>query len=261
MKTFYQNKYLVDVFASIMFFTRIPINWSYFSNTAPDLTRAAWSFPLVGFLIGVLSGIFGEFLISINVPSFLSCSIAIAISVLITGAFHEDGLADMADGFGAGGSPKKINEIMHDSRLGTYGTAALILGLLIRLGLLVCLVDLGYSLLIILSIGFASGKLAIIFMRNLYQTSSLAKTGSIIEAVSPKKILFASLIWFVPVFSYLPLFAFLLGTILIVIIVFFIGRMSKQKLGGITGDVLGATAFLSELAFLLGLVIYFSGVI
>ena len=72
-------------------------------------------------------------------------------------------------------------------------------------------VDLGYSLLIILSIGFASGKLAIIFMRNLYQTSSLAKTGSIIEAVSPKKILFASLIWFVPVFSYLPLSAFLLG--------------------------------------------------
>ena len=63
MKTFYQNKYLVDVFASIMFFTRIPINWSYFSNTAPDLTRAAWSFPLVGFLIGILSGIFGEFLI------------------------------------------------------------------------------------------------------------------------------------------------------------------------------------------------------
>ena len=117
MKTFYQNKYLVDVFASIMFFTRIPINWSYFSNTAPDLTRAAWSFPLVGFLIGVLSGIFGEFLISINVPSFLSCSIAIAISVLITGAFHEDGLADMADGFGAGGSPKKINEIINDQIL------------------------------------------------------------------------------------------------------------------------------------------------
>ena len=62
-------------------------------------------------------------------------------------------------------------------------------------------------------------------------------------------------------FSYLPLFAFISGTILIVILVFFIGRMSKQKLGGITGDVLGATAFLSELAFLLGLAIYLSGVI
>ena len=126
MKDYYKNKYLVDVFASIMFFTRIPINWPFFSDKAPNLTRAAWSFPLVGFLIGILSGILGELLILINVPTYLSCVIVIAISVLITGAFHEDGLADMADGFGAGGTPKKINEIMHDSRLGTYGTAALL---------------------------------------------------------------------------------------------------------------------------------------
>ena len=79
--------------------------------------------------------------------------------------------------------------------------------------------------------------------------------------VSTKKILFASLIWFVPVFSYLPFLAILSGTILMIIVVFFIGRMSRQKLDGITGDVLGATAFLSELAFLFGLVIYLSGLI
>ena len=92
-----------------MFFTRIPINWPYFSDKAPDLTRAAWSFPLVGFLVGFLSGGFGELLILINVPVFISCVTAITISVLLTGAFHEDGLADMADGFGAGGKPEKIN--------------------------------------------------------------------------------------------------------------------------------------------------------
>ena len=103
MKVFIQNKYLLDFLASIMFFTRIPINWSYFSKEAPDLTRAAWSFPLVGFLIGFLSGIFGELFILINIPILLSCVIAISISVIITGAFHEDGFADMADGFGAGG--------------------------------------------------------------------------------------------------------------------------------------------------------------
>ena len=65
------------------------------------------------------------------------------LSIVLTGAFHEDGLADMADGFGAGGTAVKINKIMHDSRLGTYGTAALTLGLLIRLGLVVSLVELG----------------------------------------------------------------------------------------------------------------------
>ena len=81
MKTFFQNKYLVDIFASIMFFTRIPINWPYFSDKAPDLTRAAWSFPLVGFLVGFVSGGFGELLIFINVPVFISCVTAITISV------------------------------------------------------------------------------------------------------------------------------------------------------------------------------------
>ena len=107
---------------------------------------------------------------------------------MITGAFHEDGLADMADGFGAGGSPEKINEIMHDSRLGTYGTSALTLGLLIRIGITIALVDLGYSMLIILAISFASGKLAILFMRNFSYPSNFAKTGTIIEYISFSKI-------------------------------------------------------------------------
>ena len=187
MKTFFQNKYLVDIFASIMFFTRIPINWPYFSDKAPDLTRAAWSFPLVGFLVGFLSGGFGELLILINVPVFISCVTAITISVLLTGAFHEDGLADMADGFGAGGKPDKINKIMHDSRLGTYGTSALTLGFLIRLGLVMSLVNLGYSLFIILSIGFASGKLAIIFMRLIHLMNKINLQQSILIFVTHKR--------------------------------------------------------------------------
>ena len=258
MKVFLQNKYLIDISSAVMFFTRIPINWSYFSDEAPDLTRAAWSFPLIGFLVGILSGIFGELCIFINLPTFLSCVIAIAFSVIITGAFHEDGLADMADGFGAGGSPEKINEIIHDSRLGTYGTSALTLGLLIRLGLVISLVDLGYSLLVILCFGFASGKLAIILIRNLYDTSIFSKTGIIIEYVSIKNLLAAIILWFIPIAFVFPFFAILLGSFLVVGVVFLMGKMSKQKLGGITGDILGATAFLSELAFLLGLIIYLS---
>ena len=61
----------------------------------------------------------------------------------------------MADGFGAGGSPKRVNEIMQDSRLGTYGVTALTLGLLIRVGLVVSLVDLGYSFALIMGIGLS----------------------------------------------------------------------------------------------------------
>ena len=145
---------------------------------------------------------------------------------------------------------------MHDSRLGTYGSTALTLGLLIRLGLVVSLVELGNSLILILSVGFASGKLAIIFLRNLYKTSKFSKTGSIIEKVSILKLIFATISWFFPIYFFYPLVSILLGILFIFVVIFLIGNMSKKKIGGLTGDVLGATAFISELAFLFALTIY-----
>lgn len=256
MKIFIQNKYLLDFLASIMFFTRIPIKWQFFSDKPPNLTRAAWCFPLIGYVIGIISGTIGDLCLFINLPIFLSCTIAITLSVIITGAFHEDGLADMADGFGAGGLPEKVNKIMHDSRLGTYGTVALILGLLIRLGLVVSLVELGYSIMAILAFSFASGKLSIIFMRNFFNVSNFSKNGSIIEHVSTKNWLVATTLWFAPVFFIFPFLAILFGFILNFCVIFVIGKMSQRKLNGITGDILGATAFTTELVFLLGLIIY-----
>ena len=238
-----------------MFFTRIPIKWSFFSDKAPDLTKAAWAFPLVGFLIGGLSGLLGDFLIYLGLSVFLSCIVAITLSVILTGAFHEDGLADTADGLGAGGSPERINKIIHDSRLGTYGVVALILGLLTRLGLLLTLVEYGYSLVSILSVGFASGKLAIIFSRNFFNNSRFAKTGSIVGIISYKNLFLASAIWIVPTSVIFPFYSILLGGIFMMLMICLIGVKSKKALGGITGDILGAIAFLTELAFLLGIII------
>ena len=256
MKTILKNRVVLDFFASLMFFTRIPVNWKFFSNKPPNLTNAAWSFPLIGYIIGIISGFIGELCININLSIFLSCTIAIAFSVMITGAFHEDGLADMADGFGAGGTPEKINKIIHDSRLGTYGTTALTLGLLIRLGLAINLVELGYSLILILSSSIASGKLSIIFTRNYFTVSTFSKTGSIIETVSTKMLLIAFSIWLIPVFCFFPFWGVLIGFFFISVVIFFIGKMSQKKIGGITGDVLGAIAFTTELVFLLGIIIY-----
>lgn len=256
MKVIFQNRYLLDLAASIMFFTRIPINWTFFSKEPPNLTRAAWCFPFVGFIIGILSGMIGDLCILINLPIFLSCSIAVSLSVLITGAFHEDGLADMADGFGAGGSADNINKIMHDSRLGTYGTVSLILAFFIRLSLVIELAELGYSIILILSTGFASGKLALLFLRNSFNTSIFSRTGSIIEYVSPAKLTVATILWLLPSIFIFPFSGILLGIFLVSVALFCIGRMAEKKIGGITGDVLGAGAFLTELVFLFGVIIY-----
>ena len=255
MRIVIKNKYVIDFFATIMFFTRIPIKWSFFSDKAPELTRAAWAFPLVGFLIGALSGVLGDFLIFLGLPIFLSCIITITLSVILTGAFHEDGLADTADGLGAGGSPERINKIIHDSRLGTYGVVSLILGLLTRLGLLLTLVEYGYTLVSILSVGFASGKLAILFSRNFFNNSKFAKMGSIIGIISHKNLFLATLIWALPTLVIFPFYGILLGGILMIFIISFMGLKSRIALGGITGDILGAIAFLTELVFLLGVII------
>ena len=255
MQMLTRNKYIVDFAAAVMCFTRIPVKWSYFSNKSPNLTQAAWAFPLVGLLIGFLSGLVGDFLIIAGLSIFFSTIIAISISVLLTGAFHEDGLADTADGFGAGGSPEKINKIMHDSGLGTYGTTSLILGFLIRISLVSSLVENGYSLVSILCAGFASGKLAILVSCNLIKQSKFAKIGSIVGEISKKNLILASSIWFFSIFFILPFFGILFGTVLMIIVIAILGRMSKKALGGLTGDVLGAIAFLTELIFLLGNII------
>ena len=119
MKRLYRQQHLVDFMAVVMQFTRIKIKWSYFSDEAPDLKRACWAFPLAGWLLGLIAGGLGQILILMDLPIILGCAIAIAFCIYLSGAYHEDGLADMADGFGAGGDGRRISNIIHDSRLGT----------------------------------------------------------------------------------------------------------------------------------------------
>ena len=82
------------------------------------------------------------------------------------------------------------------------------------------------------------------------------KTGSIIEQVTAKNLIIAMLIWFVPLITVFPFFGILVGITFVLVIIILFGRMSSQKLGGLTGDVLGATAFVSEMIFLFGLTLY-----
>ena len=110
--------------------------------------------------------------------------------------------------------------------------------------------------MVILAFGFATGKLAIIIIRNYFDTSVFSKTGSIIEPVTTKNFIIALIIWFVPLIIVFPLFGISVGITFVLVIIILFGRMSSQKLGGLTGDVLGATAFVSEMIFLFGLTLY-----
>jgi adenosylcobinamide-GDP ribazoletransferase len=255
MKRLYRQQHFVDFIAVLMQFTRIKINWAYFSDEAPDLKRASWAFPLAGWLLGLISGALGQFLLLIGLPILLSCTIATAACIYLSGAYHEDGLADMADGFGAGGDSKKISNIIHDSRLGTYGVSTLIIAIIMRILLISSLVETGFWLFFLMGASLAVGKGFIMINRRIFPVSEFAGPATISFLGNNGRQIVCFLIWFLPCLFIFTLPQLASGITLGLLISLWCGFRAKLYIGGVTGDVLGATAFLAELGFLLGILI------
>ena len=123
--------------AAIAYLTRIPVLAGAHSS---DLQRAAFPwFPVVGAGIGALVGGAVWLATAVNLPPLAAAALGVGAGLLVTGAFHEDGLADACDGLGAGGSPSRMLEIMRDPRLGTFGVAALVISLILQTSALAAL--------------------------------------------------------------------------------------------------------------------------
>ncbi len=124
---------LTDFFAAVQFLTRIPVPTLPYSEAT--LPRAAKFFPVVGLLVGAITAL-AHSLLATHLSRLATASLTITLLVLLTGAFHEDGLADTADGFGGGWSREQVLLILRDSRIGSFGGVALGLSLLVRVTLL-----------------------------------------------------------------------------------------------------------------------------
>jgi adenosylcobinamide-GDP ribazoletransferase len=122
------------VLAAFQYFTRLPLP-AWVGHSAAQLQGTARYFSLVGVLVGCV-GALALWATSLLLPSPLPAILSTAITILLTGAFHEDGLADTFDGLGGGATRERALEIMKDSRLGTFGMVALVLTLLIKIAAL-----------------------------------------------------------------------------------------------------------------------------
>jgi adenosylcobinamide-GDP ribazoletransferase len=127
---------LADLFtqtvSALRFFTRLPIPAGRFAvSDGHDLAGSVTAFPIAGAVIGTLIALFW-WAASLLLPSILAAGLAIGFSLLLTGALHEDGFADCADGLGGGHMKERALEIMRDSRIGAYGAAALFMTLALR---------------------------------------------------------------------------------------------------------------------------------
>jgi adenosylcobinamide-GDP ribazoletransferase len=117
--------------AAVQFLTRVPVRLRG-APAAADLGGAVVWFPVVGALVGAVAGAIAYFAEDL-VGSAVAAALAVLIGVLITGAFHEDGLADFADAVAGGSTPERRHEILGDPRLGTYGVAALAGSIVLRI--------------------------------------------------------------------------------------------------------------------------------
>jgi len=109
-----------------------------------DIDRIAWAAPVAGAAVGLIGALALALTALLGLPLLLRAAFATAALVVATGALHEDGLADVADGFGGGATPARKLEIMRDSRIGAYGAIALVLALILRVGALAAALDGGF---------------------------------------------------------------------------------------------------------------------
>lgn len=235
---------------AVQFLTRVPT--PALNGFEPDwISRSARYFPLVGLLVGgMCAAVFWA--ASLIWTGWLPALLALAAGVLVTGAFHEDGLADTADGLGGGTTAARRLTIMKDSRIGTYGALALGLTLTIKAAALAGLpAGLGAWALVA---AHAGGRGASVLAMRVLPYVGEAKGGK--WKPSPTHLSLAELLTALA-FAGLPLalspggvvgLALLIGAVLALAVVL----LSRRLLGGYTGDVLGAVEQVFELGFIMG---------
>lgn len=263
------KKELRIFFTAMMFLTRLPV--PRFTDHSPDyLEKSVRYFPLIGWIVAALSAL--PFLIF---NKYISEDIAIAASIiagiLTTGAFHEDGFADVCDAFGGGWTKEKILLIMKDSRLGSYGVIGMISILFCKFLLLKELpkftpdlhepslnifYNYRYFLLTLFAAHSLSRLMPVLVMRYYeYVTdpdNSKSKPTAAQKPTFPA--LLAPIITALIPFVFMP-WQFLLTIVPVVYIAFSLAKYFKKWIGGYTGDCLGAIQQVSELSFYLCMII------
>lgn len=235
---------------AVQFFTRIPVP-RWVGHSGDQLSAAARYFPLVGMLVGAATGL--AFVLAHQaLPRPVAVLIAIIAGVAITGGFHEDGLADTCDGFGGGAGKGRILEIMKDSRVGSYGVLGLVLALLLKFAALWELSGERFVVIAIAAHGFSRlMAVSVIFTQSYVRDDESARAGSAVQGITLAGLLYAGVFVAAPV-ALLGM-AGIVGAAVALLARVWVAGYFFRRIGGYTGDCLGAIQQVTELAFYLGL--------
>jgi adenosylcobinamide-GDP ribazoletransferase len=239
-----------DFALAAMFLTRLRLPMRESAGMAA-LQRASRMFAVVGLLVGLAGGIVYAIAFGLGFSSWLAAAFAVGATILLTGGLHEDGLADMADGFAGGGTREEKLAIMRDSRIGSFGTLALIFSVLSRVAALASLADIGLVIAALIA-GHAASRAAMTAVMHALPNSR--SDGLSAAAGRPDRIA-AGIGLVVAAIAALLLLqgAGLLAIIIAAGAASAIAWLAQRQIGGQTGDVLGATEQIAQAAFLAGL--------
>jgi len=234
-----------DALAAAAFLTRLPVAMIQDGGPRP-LADVAWAFPIVGLVVGGISGMVLMFASWLGLHPLIYGLLAVAAGVIATGALHEDALADVADGFGGGAEAQAKMEIMRDSRIGPYGVLALVFSVSVRAAALAGMAGPGTAALALIASGAVSrGLLA----AALFQMPAARDDGLGADAGKPSMESVTVALAIASVAAFVLLGA--AGWMVLAVaagIALGVGRLAMRQIGGHTGDVLGTICQATEIA-------------
>ncbi len=240
---------------AFQFYSRIPMGKTEYSEE--NLTKAFRYFPLVGAVVGAAGGLI-VYLASFLFPISVGVIFGMIVMVITTGGLHEDGLADFFDGFGGGQTKERILAIMKDSMIGTYGVISLVLLFLLKFTLYTSIDT--FEIVSVIVAAHTSSRFMSIVMINTstYARKENSKSMHTSHKNDWQTILIAFMIAVLP-FFFLPWQIDMVAITAYILIYLGIKKFIERKIGGFTGDVLGALQQFCEVVFYIayvGLILY-----
>jgi adenosylcobinamide-GDP ribazoletransferase len=233
--------------ASLAFCTRLPL-----ARTTPEkaIAKAAWALPLAGLVVGLVGALVYALSHRLGLPAWPAAALTVAATLVVTGALHEDGLADTADGFGGGNTRQQKLDIMRDSRTGAYGVCALVLSLLLRVAALASLADTHAVVWALVGSHSAARATMPVLMWLLPPARG---DGLSHDAGRPpgESVAAAAAIAFVVLLFCLYPGRAVIAALLLVAVIALMAWLSMRQIDGQTGDVVGALEQVAEIVVLL----------
>ncbi len=240
---------VADLRIAASFITIVPVASS---KPAADgaVARATWALPIAGLLVGLAGAFVYKVASRLGLPPNLAALLALATTALITGALHEDGLADTADGLGGGRTRERKLEIMRDSWIGSYGVCALILSFGLRWSALAAIAN-PWAVMLALCAAHAAARAGVPAFMSLVPPARSDGLAARAGAPPGRSVAIAFGLGALCLALALGPAKALIGLVLIALAGLILARLAIRQIGGQTGDILGAFEQVGEILILL----------